>query len=283
MAARSGPTCEASVKGRFGMTTTTRRTLLLGGGAMALATVGRATAAGSLPGAVRVLASSDLSQVLPEILNAYDTKDAAVGIDYRSAADVERRLRAGARSDIVLGADDKAMLKLASDGVLSDAGAPLAEGRLALVVNRRSPLADDFSLGGIADAARNNVPFHFAIADPDSTPYGGSANDVLERWSIDVLLRPRFVYAEDVAEAIQLVASGQVAVGLVPKSLTASAAIARTIHSVDIPHGWHRPLVQRMALVRHSNVEAQRLYRYLESDASQSLLAKFGYAVSGRG
>lgn len=265
------------------MTTTTRRTVLLGGAAITAAGTIRADAAGSIAKSARVLASSDLSQVLPEILRAYDTGGGAIGVDYRSAADIERRLRDGGRCDLVLGADEKAMLKLAEDGFLADAGAPLAEGRLALVVNRRSPLAEVVSLGAIAEAARNDEPFRFVLANPDSTPYGGRANDVLERWSVDTLLSPRVVYTEDVAEAVQLVATGQIAVGLVPKSLTTAPAIARSIHAVDIPQGWHRPLVQRMALARAANGEAERFYAFLKSEPAQKLLARFGYAIPERG
>lgn len=265
------------------MTTTNRRRILIGGAAVVAATPFRADAAGSISDVASVLASSDLGQVLPDILRAYDTQGGAVGIDYRSAADIDRHLRQGARSDLVLGADETSMLRLAEDGLLIDAGTPLAEGRLALVVNRRSPLADDISLGAIAEAARDGAPFRIALADPESTPYGGRATDVLERWGVEQLLRPRFVYTEDVAEAVRLVTAGQVAVGLVPKSLTAAPGVARAIHVVDIPHGWHRPLVQRMALARGASMQALRFHAFLKAEPAQKLLARYGYAVPARG
>src|SRR5690606_8189565 len=114
------------------------------------------------------------------------------------------------------------------------------------------------SLGGVAEAARNDVPFRIALADPETTPYGQRAVDVLERWSVNDLLRPRFVHTDDVADAVQLVATGAAAVGLVAKSLTGLPSIGRTLHISDIPHGWHRPLVQRMALVKGASAEARR-------------------------
>lgn len=263
------------------MSSINRRSMMFGGAAVLGAGAFDAHAARSITRSANVLASSDLSYVLPEILRGFETDGAAIGTAYSTSTEFDRRLREAAPPDLVLGADEKPFLALAASGLLADAGVPLAEGRLALVVNRRSPLADDISLGAIAEAARNDVPFRVVFANPDSTPYGGCANDVLERWSVDQLLRPRFVYTEDVTEAVRLVSTGQIAVGLVPKSLTTAPAVARTLQAVDIPHGWHRPLVQRMALSRGASAEAQRLYAYLKTEAPQRLLARFGYGVPG--
>lgn len=255
---------------------------MLSGAAFALAPSMPAHAAGSIPASATVVASTDLGHALPDLLRAFGSiGGGSVHADYHTSADIDRRLRKGERADIVISADEAPIIRCAQEGLLEDGGTALAEGRLSLVINRRSTLADDISLGAVAEAARNEVPFRVALADPETTPYGQLAVDVLERWSVSDLLRPRFVYTDDVAEAVRLVATGAAAVGLVAKSLTGQPSIGRTLHASDIPHGWHRPLVQRMALVKGASAEARRLYDFLKSDPAQRLLARHGYATPG--
>lgn len=262
------------------MISSCRRTVMLSGAALALAQAMPARAAGSIPASATVLASTDLGHALPDLLRAFGSiGGGSVHTDYHTSADIDRRVRKGEAADIIISADEAPIIQLAREGLLEDGGTALAEGRLSLIINRRSTLADDISLGAVAEAARNDVPFRVALADPDTTPYGQRAIDVLERWSVNDLLRPRFVYTDDVAEAVRLVASGAAAVGLVAKSLTSSPSVGRTLHASDIPHGWHRPLIQRMALVKGASAEARRFYGFLKTDPAQRLLSRHGYAV----
>lgn len=230
-----------------------------------------------------IFATPDLAVVLPEILQAYAASGGATLVaDYRSSADINQRMGSDNPPDLLIGIDEGPALQLAEKGLVADSGIPLAEGRLSLVVNRRSPLADDVSLGSIAEAARNDVPFRVALGNPDNTAYGGCATDVLERWSVDLLLRPRFVYSDDLNEAVRLVASGHIAVGLIPKSLAGAPAVARAIHAVDIPGGWHRPLVQRAVLARNAAPEAQRFFAFLKTEPARRQLTRAGYEIPGR-
>ena len=97
------------------------------------------------------------------------------------------------------------------------------------------------------------------------------------------MLGPRLLYAEDAAETVRLVVSGAAEIGLVAKSLTSAPAVQRATLSVDIPPGWHRPLVHRMALTRTASDQARGLFTFLQSNPARQLFARHGYAVPDRG
>ncbi len=52
---------------------------------------------------------------------------------------------------------------------------------------------------------------------------------------------------------------------------------------VMVPADWHRPLVQRMALVKGAGETARAFYAWLQQEEARELLAAYGFRAPGDG
>jgi len=114
---------------------------------------------------------------------------------------------AGAPFDVFLSADEEAPAKLL-ERRLATAVLPYALGRL-MVVSADPALADRQCVNALRESGGATV----ALANPRVAPYGVAADQLLARWEIDT--SHKRVYAENVAQAMHFVASGNARFGLV--------------------------------------------------------------------
>ncbi len=251
------------------------------GSLAAVAALAGGSAARAAP-AVLVAAASDLQLALPDVVRAFHAETGiTVNVSYGSTGNFARQIRQGAPFQIFLAADESFVTALAADQVIADTGAVYAEGRLSLIATKRSAFADELTLGNIAGAARERKAFRFAIANPEHAPYGKRALEVLERWSVDELLRPRLVFGENVTQALQMVASGAADVGIVARAIARAPAVAHAIVDQDVPADWHKPLIQRMVLTRKATDPARQFYTFLLMPAARAILARHGFTLPG--
>lgn len=231
---------------------------------------------------VRVAAASDLYAVLPEIAKAFDAETGLkIAATFGSTGNFARQIRQGAPFEVFLAADDSVVAGLHKDGIIAAAGMPYAEGRLALIAGVKSPFTGDLTLGAIADAARNGQRFRFAIANPEHAPYGQRALDILERWSIADLLRPRLVYGDNVIQAMQFVAAGAAEAGIAALSPARAPVMTGVLSVEPMPTEWHRPLIQTLALTAKAGAGARRLKAFLVTARARALLRDAGFGIPG--
>ena len=117
------------------------------------------------------------------------------------------QILAGAPFDVFLSADEAAPAKLLERRLATQA-LPYALGRL-LVVSADPALAGRPCVNALRDADGATV----ALANPRAAPYGVAADKLLARWEIGTTYKR--VYAENVAQAMHFVASGNAEFGLV--------------------------------------------------------------------
>jgi molybdate transport system substrate-binding protein len=254
------------------------RRVLLAAGAGLLAT--RGAFAADQP--VTVAAASDLQAVLGILAQAFEAETGfVVRPTFGSSGNFARQLRQGAPFDLFMSADEELVMALARDGHVRDAGVVYAEGRLSLMVHTSSPLAARPSVAAFVEAVKASRIKRVAIANPEHAPYGQRALDVLNQLRLMDFIRPKLVYGENVAQAVQFIATGAAEAGLVAHALTLAEAIKAVTRSVDIPPSWHRPLLQRMALTPRAEAGAQRFYNYLRSPVASKTFRAYGFAVPG--
>ena len=230
---------------------------------------------------VLVAAAADLQSAMPQIVAAFQAQSAAtVTVSFGSTGNLARQLRQGAPFELFLAADESFITSLAADGVIDNGGSVYAEGRLSLIAGRQSRFATTLSLESIADAARAGLPFRIAIANTEHAPYGQRAAEVIKSRGLDDVLRSRLVFGENVAAALQLVASGAAAAGLVGSSLAKSSTVASAIVHVDIPADWHSPLLQRMALTKKASGGARELQAFILGEPGQAILRRHGFVAA---
>lgn len=121
-------------------------------------------------------------------------------------------------------------------------------------------------------------PGKLAIANPAVAPYGAAARQVLEYLHLWHAYSPhRLVQGNNVAQATQFVASGNVGLGLV--ALSDLRLIGKASGVWIVPQKLHSPIVQQLVILRRSPrvANAELLSAFLLSTAVQQQIAAAGY------
>lgn len=259
----------------------TRRRFMFGGVALAAGAV----AARDATAPIRVAAASDLKFALPELLAAFE-RDTGLRAEasYGSSGNFARQIRQGLPVQLFMSADEVWVQQLVEAGLtrvlpggVRDAGAIYGLGRIALIVPEASTLTLDAELRGLRagwDSVRK-----FAIANPEHAPYGRAAQQALVQLGLWELVRPRLVLGENIAQATQFVTSGAAQAGITALSLALAPALAGLGRHLALPASTHKPLRQRMVLLRKAPAEAERLYAYLQTGAAQAVFRRYGFQV----
>ncbi len=164
---------------------------------------------------ILVLAASDLIAAFDTLVPHFEgVHEVRVTVVFGSSGNLATQIRHGAPADLFLSADAGFVDGLIADGRV-DPGSrtAYAVGPLALVVPPgRSLPADIRELR--APAFRT-----LAIANPNHAPYGAAARTTLRTAGIWDEVASRMVFAENVAQAVQFVRTGNADAALVALSL----------------------------------------------------------------
>lgn len=116
-----------------------------------------------------------------------------------------------------------------------------------------------------------------AIANPDHAPYGKAAQEALQTWGMWDELEDKFVYANNIREAMQFVETGNVDVGMTALSLSMQSDLAFT----QIDTADYEPLLQALAVPARSEhpEEAELFIEYLFSEEGQEVMEAHGFVL----
>ncbi|HEV7914990.1 MAG TPA: molybdate ABC transporter substrate-binding protein [Albitalea sp.] len=237
-------------------------------------------AARAQPAPARVAAASDLQFALPELSALFEQAGPhRVELSFGSSGNFARQIQQGAPLDLFLSADEAFVFRLADAGLTHDRGTLYAIGRIALLAPAGSTWALDDRLDGLrrgwAEVRR------FAIANPEHAPYGRAAREALESLGLWAEVQPRLVLGENISQATQYVATGAAQAGITAASLALAPAVAaRTRHRL-LPETLHRPLRQRMVLLKDARPSAVAFHQFLTTPAARSVFARCGFAPPG--
>ena len=250
--------------------------------AVGLAFVLAGTLQGQAPKRLTIAAASDLQTVLPGIVRDFErSASASVAVSYGSSGTFFAQIQNGAPFDVFLSADVDYPTRLAAVGVADSSTMRVyATGHLVLWARRDRKLDLSRGLTSLADARVR----HVAVANPKYAPYGRAAVAALRLAGVSDTLQPKLVTGESLAQAAQLVESGNADVGVLSRSLVLGSAMKAEGTYVDIPTSLHPPIEQAAIVVRASREPAlaRAFVAFLGRDEARRQLERFGFALPRR-
>ncbi len=179
----------------------------------------------------------------------------------------------GAPYDIFLAADQARPQRLEDEGfVVEDGRFAYATGVLVIW----SATHDDCE-AALVDPDAGRV----AIANPSIAPYGVAAMEYLESQGLKDEVEERLVYGKNNTQAVQFIATGNAAVGLVAKSVLEYRLAPLGRCTKEVPRDTYTPIRQDAVLLARAadNDDARRFFDFLQSDEARTLIAASGYGV----
>lgn len=232
-------------------------------------------AAGSVAAEVQVAVAANFSAPMRLIAAAFerDTGHKAL-LAVGATGAFYAQVRNGAPFDVLLAADEATPARLEADGAaVPGSRFTYAIGRLVLW-SAQPGLVDDRG-----EVLRSPAANRLALADPKLAPYGAAAMQALQRLGLADAWRGRIVQGENIAQAHQIVASGQVALGFVAASQVRGPAGAAPGSAWAVPQALYDPIRQDAVLLARGrdNPAAVALMRWLRGDEARRVIADHGY------
>jgi molybdate transport system substrate-binding protein len=219
-----------------------------------------------------VFAASDLQPVLPEIVRLYEAKGGMEVVTvFGSSGNLATQIRHGAPADLYLSANETFVDQLIELGAVDGASRTVyGVGRLVLVAADRVPTP------AAIESLNSNSYRVIAIANPDHAPYGVAAREALTAAGSWEDVGSRLVFAENIAQAYQFVASGSAEAGIVALSLVLAAG-SKPYSLIDA--SLHAPIRQTGGVIagRPRALEAHDFLRFIAGPDGQQVLARFGF------
>lgn len=227
-----------------------------------------------------VAAASDLKFAIEEVAARFEKETGnKLRLVFGSSGNFKTQILQGAPFHLYMSADEGFVYEVAEAGKTEDRGRAYALGRIGIMVPPGSPLKPDGQLKDLAAALKDGRLQKFAIANPDHAPYGARAKEALQHAGLWEVIKPRLVLGENISQTAQFATSGSTQGGIIALSLALAPAIARTGSFQLIPEAWHKPLKQRMVLVKGAPPAARAFYDYISTPAAQEIMVRFGFAM----
>ena len=240
------------------------------------------------PTVIRVAAAANLSGTLELLARAFEAKspDARVEAAFASSGALAAQIRASAPYDLFLSADTAGPRKLEAEGFASGKARVYAFG--VLCVAGALGVAASGSLSFLADKKYRSV----AIAQPELAPYGLAAKQALIASGLWDAVSDRLVYAVNIGQVNQFVASASCDAGFVNLSaiLTdpAYAGVGRPgIAWARVPPSLYEPIGQAGILLKREGAPEDRtreriasaFFEFILSSEGRLVLEKAGYGT----
>ena len=237
----------------------------------------REAQAGDVP---NVAAAADLQFALSEIAQVFKRDTGRqIRLVFGSSGNFARQIPEGAPYELFFSADEGYALRLSASGQARDQGLLYGIGRVVLFVPHGSRLMADAELKDLGAALDEGRIKRFAIANPSHAPYGRAAQEVLQHAGLWDKLQGRLVAGENASQAAPFAATGSAEGGIIPLSLALAPALAAAGTYALLPAQWHKPLRQRVVLLKGAGETAQRFYAFVQTPAVRDILARYGFSV----
>jgi molybdate transport system substrate-binding protein len=234
-------------------------------------------------GRVRVAAAADLNVALGELIARFGAShDVDVTVSYGSSGTFYAQLLNQAPFDLFLSADLRYPNDLVTRGLtLPQTEFTYAVGRLVLWAPASSSL--EIERDGFQALTAASIT-HVAVANPEHAPYGRAAVAAMQSAGVYDRLRPKLVFGENVAQAMQFAQSGAADAAVVARSLTLAPNVKGAGRVFQIPPATYPRIDQGGVILRWAaDPDAARALRgFLLSADGRAILERSGFSLPER-
>lgn len=225
-----------------------------------------------LAGDLLVSAAASLTSAFQEMKVPFEKANpgTTLVLNFAASGPLLQQMQQGAPVDVFASADQETMDK-AGDLIDTATRANIAGNALVLIV----PAEGGPALSDPKELAGDEFKL-IAIGNPDSVPVGRYARGALTAAGLYDVLGPKFVMAENVPQALDYVARGEVQVGFV---YATDAALRADKVKVAAEVAGHKPISYPIAVLhRSANKDmAQKFIDFVIGEEGQAILAQFGF------
>jgi len=231
------------------------------------------------PGVSLALAAAgDLRGALDELKARYEAQHPGLSLQlsYGASGSLTAQLLQGAPFDVFLSADLGFPEQLQKAGLVTSEGPiPYATGSLTLWVRRDLGLDPAAGLKTLLDARVKAI----ATANPQVAPYGRAGEAALRQAGLLEAVKPRLVFADNIAQAAQFLQAGTAEAGLISASQARNPALQQAGLSWTVPSGAYPPLRQAAVILKRTAhpEQARAFLAFLMGPEGQALLARHGF------
>lgn len=225
-----------------------------------------------------VAAASDLKFALEEIAANYKAdKGREVRLVFGSSGVLWQQVKNGAPFGLLMSADEAYIDDLYKQGLTVDKGSLYAIGRIALLQKKGGQIKLGTDQQDLSKAIKEAKKI--SIANPEHAPYGRAAKEYLTNIGVWDLAQPKLVFGENISQSTMFALTGSADFAISALSLAISPQVQVQSTYVLIPDHLHKPLRQKMALIKNSTSSAKDFYQYLQEPKSRQIMSRFGFTT----
>jgi molybdate transport system substrate-binding protein len=233
------------------------------------------------PTPLAVSAASSLRNAFTEIGAAFDkANNAKTTFNFDSSGTLQQQIEAGGPSDVFASAAMKQMDNLLKGKFVDESSVQVfASNEIVLAIPADSKLA----IAGFADLAKPEVK-QVAYGDPASVPHGTYAEEVLTTVGVLDQVKPKVIYAKNVAQTLEYVSSGSVDAGMMFSTDAMAGADNVKVVATSDP-SQHSEIRYPIGVVSGSKNKtvAQAFVDFVMSSEGQAILLKYGFVAPSAG
>ena len=220
---------------------------------------------------VLIAAAANTSYVLPALIAQFkkDHPKAQLKPVLASSGKLTAQIRFGAPYQLFISANLKYPQQLYREGLGVEPPKIYAYGLLAVVTRGNLPP----TLSALPRAR------WVVIANPRLAPYGARAVEALKKSGYYSQLKPKLIYAENVAGVLNYLVTGNGDSGITAKSLLYSPKLrgVSNLHWAQLPTRYYSPIPQGVLLLKGASKTARQFYNFLFTPTARKILERFGY------
>jgi molybdate transport system substrate-binding protein len=226
-----------------------------------------------------IAAAADLKFAIDEVIQQYQPTHSEIHIKtiYGSSGSFYTQISNNAPFDIFLSADMEYPRKLESAGLaILGTDFEYAVGRLVLWTKKDSPIdVEHIGIQALLDTSVRKI----SIANPQHAPYGQAAVAAMKHFGVYEKAKDKFVFGENVAQALEFVDSGAAQIGIIAMSLASAPTVKPRGKYWEIPLDSYPRMNQGGIILKRvrDRAAADDFRSFLLADQGRAILKQFGF------